>query len=94
MIIKVTQEHIDTAHCHSCYCPIALAVKEAFGRSLHDNFVDVFRGGIIYISGNEMLLPQEADDFIKQYDEWAVDPQDNEDICLEPFEFELEIKDA
>ena len=108
MKIKVTQHHIDTAHCHRCYCPIALAIKEACGIRLNDErFVDVRQGGIIYISGNEILLPQEAELFIQQYDDWSNcranrDQRPEDDLPRggrgsvrpKPFEFELEYENG
>ena len=77
MKIKVTQEHIDTAHCHRCYCPIALAIKEACGISRNDEkFVQVDADGLVYFPAQCRTVDlsdyaKEAELFIQQYDDWS-----------------------
>ena len=98
MKIKVTQEHIDTAYCHRCYCPIALAIKEACGvRRNDEKFVQIDTDGSVYFPAicrtvDLSEYAKEAELFILQYDEWASTGQDYE--CPEPFEFELEYENG
>ena len=98
MKIKVTQHHIDTAYCHRCYCPIALAIKEACGiRRLDESFVYVDVDGSVYFPAICRTVElsdyaKEAALFIQQYDEWATDRTLDE--CPKPFEFELEYENG
>ena len=84
MKIKVTQHHIDTAYCHRCYCPIALAIKEACGiRRNDEKFVQVDADGLVYFPAQCRTVDlsdyaKEAELFIQQYDHWS-----NASRCLE-----------
>ena len=77
MKIKVTQHHIDTAHCHRCYCPIALAIKEACGiRRNDEKFVQIDTDGSVYFPAicrtvDLSEYAKEAELFIQQYDDWS-----------------------
>ena len=99
MKIKVTQHHIDTAYCHRCYCPIALAIKEACGiRRNDEKFVQVDADGLVYFPAQCRTVDlsdyaKEAELFIQQYDEWT-SQQDEWSECPKPFEFELEYEDG
>ena len=91
MKISVTQEHIYSASCHKCYCPIALAIKDAFDvPDVSDEFVDVEECGVVELKelNKTIPLPDHAVDFIDSYDAWA---RRTTNYCPKPFEFELEI---
>ena len=80
--IKVTEHHIDTANCHAGFCPIALAIKEAFGVKRGDmEFVEVDADGVVWFKDRHVDLSEyakEAELFIQQYDHWS-----NASRCLE-----------
>ena len=79
MLIKVTQEHIDSGVRGDCSkCPIALAISEQV-----NNRVGVSKGGIIipYLYETFLETPPLAREFIEKFDAGKE---------VEPFVFNLE----
>jgi hypothetical protein len=67
--INVTAEHIRTGKAgDNCFCPIALALRDTFPdvETIHVHFATAY----ITTSGisSEVILPQEANDFIEAFD--------------------------
>ena len=79
MKIKVTQEHIDNGwRCSRGWCPIALALRDVFGRDCDPRVSGVH---IALGPGTSYRTPPEAMYFISDYDDGRT---------VQPFEFELE----
>ena len=76
MRIVVKQEHIKSGiHKSPISCPIARAVREAFG--VDDVGATHYS---IYVAGKRYEVPDSVQSFIKRFDDGEV---------VEPFEFEL-----
>jgi hypothetical protein len=79
MKITVTEQHIEQGkQASQCFCPVALAIREATGIDQ----LCVLSIGVIFKTGS-VNLPEEASNFVLDFDAGQ---------AVEPFEFELPIE--